>query len=178
MRLLRNLVVGLVALVAVLALAAFALPREVTVARSVTVAAPPAKVFPLVNSLREFTRWSPWAALDPNMKVTFDGAPEGVGARMSWSSEVGQVGTGMEEITESVLDERVAARLQFGGMAPSGAYFDLEPEGEGTLVIWTLVADMGMNPIGRWMGFLAMDRMVGRDFDTGLARLKAKVEGG
>ena len=178
MRLLRNLIIGLVALVAVLAVAAFSLPREVTVARSITVAAPPGVVFPYVNSLREFTRWSPWTAMDPDMKVTHEGAPEGVGARMTWASANGQVGTGTEEITESVLDERVAARIEFGGMGPSAAYFDLEPEGDGTLVTWTLVADMGMNPIGRWMGLLAMDRMVGKDFDTGLARLKTLAEAG
>lgn len=177
MRLLRNLILGLVALVVVLALAAFALPREVTVARSITVAAPPAVVFPYVNSLREFTRWSPWSAMDPNMKVTHEGAVEGVGAKMTWASENGQVGTGTQEITESVQDERVAYRLEFGGMPPSGAYFDLEPAVDGTLVTWTLAADMGMNPIGRWMG-LMMDGFVGKDFATGLARLKTLAEAG
>jgi hypothetical protein len=178
MRLLRNLVAGLVVLVAVLVAVAFALPRAVTVARSATVAAPPAAVFPYVNSLHEFNRWSPWAAKDPNMTVTHEGSPQGVGAKMTWASEVAEVGTGTEEITESVPDERVAARIEFGGMAPSAAYFDLEPSGEGTLVTWTLVADMGMNPVARWMGVLAMDRWVGADFDEGLARLKALAEAG
>ena len=177
MRLLRNLVLGLVGLVVVLAAAAFALPREVTVARSVSIAAPPAKVFPYVNSLQKFTEWSPWAAMDPKMKVTHEGAAEGVGAKMTWVSENGQVGTGVQEITESVPDERVVSQVAFGGMAPAGAYFDLEPEGEGTLVTWTIEMDMGMNPIGRWMG-LTMDGMVGKDFDKGLASLKALAEKG
>lgn len=177
MRLLRNLVLGLVGLVIVLAAVAFALPREVTVARSVTLAAPPAKVFAYVNSLQKFTEWSPWAAMDPQMKYAHSGPLEGVGARMAWTSEMEQVGTGAQEITESVPDERVASRLEFGGMAPSTAYFDLEPDGAGTRLTWTLVADMGMNPIGRWMG-LMMDRFVGKDFDAGLARLKTLAEAG
>ena len=177
MRLLRNLVLGLVGLVIVLALAAFALPREVSVARSVTVAAPPAKVFPYVNSLQKFTEWSPWAALDPKMKVSHEGPTEGVGAKMTWASDVGQVGTGVQEITESVPDERVVSRLVFGGMPPAGAYFDIEPDGEGTLVTWTIEMDMGNNPIGRGMG-LTMDGLVGKDFDAGLAKLKALAEAG
>jgi carbon monoxide dehydrogenase subunit G len=61
-------------------------------------------------------------------------------------------------------------------MAPAGAYFDLEAEGEGTRVTWTVEMDMGNNPVGRWMG-LMMDGMVGKDFDAGLANLKAKAEG-
>ena len=177
MRLLRNLVFGLVALVIVLALAAFALPRKVTVARSISVAAPPAAVFPYVNAPQRFTEWSPWAAKDPEMKVTFEGPAEGVGAKMTWASANSQVGHGTQEITESVPDERVAYRLEFGGLPPSGAYFDLEPAGEGTLVTWTLAADMGMNPVGRWMG-LMMDRFAGKDFEDGLLRLKTLAEKG
>ena len=177
MRLLRNLVLGLVGLVIVLAAAAFALPREVSVARSVSIAAPPAKVFAYVNSLQKLNEWSHWAAMDPAMKVTHEGPTEGVGAKMSWTSDNAQVGTGVQEITESVPDERVVSRLEMGGMAPAGAYFDLEPEGEGTLVTWTIEMDMGMNPIGRWMG-LMMDGMVGKDFDAGLANLKALAEKG
>lgn len=177
MRLLRNLVLGLAGLIVVLAAVAYALPREVSVARSVSVAAPPAKVFAYVNSLRKFTEWSPWAAMDPAMKVTHEGPAEGVGAKMTWASENANVGSGVQEITESVTDERVVNRLEFGGMAPAGAYFDLEPEGEGTLVTWTVEMDMGMNPIGRWMG-LMMDGIVGKDFDSGLANLKALAEKG
>jgi uncharacterized protein YndB with AHSA1/START domain len=177
MRLLRNLVIGLVGLVIVLAAAAFALPREVTVSRSATIAAAPAAVFPYVNSDSKFIEWSPWAAKDPAMKITHEGPVEGVGARMTWVSENDQVGTGTQEITESVPDERVAYRLEFGGMTPAAAYFDMEPAGEGTAITWTLVMDMGSNPVARWMG-LMMDGWVGKDFDTGLANLKAKVEGG
>ena len=95
------------------------------------------------------------------MKVTHEGATEGVGAKMAWASEVGQVGTGTQAITLSVPDERVAYRVGFGGMAPAGAYFDLEPAGDGTLVTWTLAADIGMNPDGRWMGRLMMDGIAG-----------------
>lgn len=177
MRLLRNLVLGLIGLAVVLAAAAYLLPRQVSVARSVSIAAPPEKVFPYVNSLQKFTEWSPWAAKDPGMKVTHEGPAEGVGAKMTWASDNADVGTGTQEITESVPGERVVNRLEFGGMAPAGAYFDLEPEGEGTLVTWTVEMDMGMNPVGRWFG-LMMDGMVGKDFDQGLGNLKALAEKG
>ena len=176
MRMLVKLLGALVVLVLLLAAGAFLLPREVSVARSITVAVPPATLFPQVNSLQNLNTWSPWAAKDPAMKVTYEGPAEGVGAKMSWTSEVAEVGSGTQEIIESTQDERVVSSLVFGNMPPSKAYFDLEADGTGTTITWTLAVDMGMNPVGRWMG-LMMDKWVGVDFDKGLAKLKAKAEG-
>jgi len=154
----------------------FLLPREVTVARSVEIDAPPEAVFPHVNSLKAGTEWSPWLSRDPEVLVGFSGPDEGVGARLDWESEQPDVGIGSQVITASVPNERVETDLDFGQMGTAKAAFVLEPASGGTRVTWDLVADMGSNPVGRWMG-LMMDTWVGGDYETGLANLKALVEG-
>lgn len=176
MRIIGRLLGGLVLLAAILAVAAFALPRDVSITRSIRIEAPPQAVFPLVSNLKTFTTWSPWQAMDPGMTQTFEGPAEGVGARMTWDSA--EVGQGTQEIVAVTPNERVENSLTFSGMAPSTAVFSLEPAGEGTMVYWDLKADMGMNPVARWMGFLLLDRWVGADFETGLAKLKTLAEGG
>ncbi len=176
MRFLKRLLVGLVLLVVILAAVAFVLPREVSITRSARIEATPEAVFPFINNLQAFTTWSPWQAMDPGMKQTFEGPAEGVGAKMAWDSA--EAGRGTQEIVASTPNERVENALVFDGMAPSTAVFSLEPAGEGTMVYWDLKTDMGLNPVARWMGFLFLDGWVGGDFERGLASLKAKVEGG
>jgi hypothetical protein len=114
--------------------------------------------------------------LDPALKVTYEGPEAGVGNVMSWTSDLPEVGSGRQEITLSEPDRRVESALDFGGMGTALASFDLVPEGTGTRLTWGLKADMGMNPIGRYMG-LMMDRWVGADYESGLSRLKGMVEG-
>lgn len=177
MRVLRNILIGLVVLVAALAGAAYLLPRNVIVERSIAIDAPPEDVFPLVNSLKRGTEWSPWLTRDPETKLTFEGPDEGVGARMAWLSEHPQVGSGKQEIVASTPNERVETALDFGAQGPAKAWFTLVPEGDGTLLTWGLDADMGQSPIGRWMG-LAMDSLVGADYEAGLDNIKSLAEGG
>lgn len=177
MRMIRRTFLYIFGLALILGLGAYALPREVTVKRDVVIEAPVEAVFPLVNSLKRMAEWSPWISRDPAIKLVFSGPDEGVGAMMGWSSAMEQVGNGTQEITQSKPDERVATSLVFGKMGPSVAVFDLTTEELGTRVEWSLTSDMGMNPVGRWMG-LMMDRWVGPDFETGLAHLKAQAEKG
>ena len=108
--------------------------------------------------------------------MTFSGPDEGVGAGMAWNSENPQVGTGSQEIVVSVPDERVETALDFGPMGTAKAAFLLEAAGGATRVTWDLEADMGNDPMGRWMG-LMMDRWVGADYEQGLTNLKTLVEG-
>jgi hypothetical protein len=150
------------------------LPRAVHVERSVDVARPPAAVFPLVNSLHGFNQWSPWNGLDPQMKLDYSGPDSGVGAQMQWSGDK-RVGSGRERITESVPDTRVTSDLEFTGQGTAKASFLLAPIDGGTRVVWTLDMDVGSNPIGRYMG-LFMDKMIGPDYERGLASLKALAE--
>lgn len=158
----------------VLVAGAYLMPRTAHVERSVFVARPPSVVYALVNSYRRFDDWSPWAELDPALQRTLSGPAEGVGARYEWSGN-DKVGSGHQEIVESVPDQRVRTALAFGGEGPAEAAFLLAREGQGTRLTWTLDSDMGNNPIGRWVG-LALDKMVGADYERGLARLKTLAE--
>lgn len=154
---------------------AYLLPREVTVVRSVNIEAAPEAVFPHVNSLKATAEWSPWMGRDPEMQTTYSGPDAGVGAKLAWLSEHPNVGNGAQEIIASVANERVETALDFGEMGTAKAEFILAGAGAGTEVTWSLVADMGSNPVGRWMG-LVMDGMVGADYETGLSNLKTLVE--
>ena len=177
MRFLKWLLVVAVALVAIIVGGGFLLPANVHVERSAVVQADAGKIFPYVNSLRRFHEWSPWAERDPNMKLEFSGPEEGVGAKMAWSSEKGDVGSGSQEIVENTPNERVVTALDFGEMGKAKASFQLQPEETGTKVTWALDSELPANPLARWFG-LFLDGMVGPDYENGLKRLKTKVEAG
>lgn len=177
MRIIRNVLIGLAALAGVLAAGAYVLPRHVIVEREIVIDAPPAEVFPLLNSLERGADWSPWLSRDPEADLVYSGPSEGVGATLDWASDDPSVGTGRQEIVESVPDARVASALDFGGSGTALAWFDLEPEEDGTRITWGLNADMGNNPVGRWMG-LMMDGWVGADYERGLENLRTLVESG
>jgi len=176
MRILGRILLVLLAAILILGAAAYLFPREVTVERSIEIAAPPKEVFPHVNSMRRFAEWSPWQDMDPDMQQSFSGPEEGVGNRMEWTSDDPGVGSGSQEITLSIPGKRVETALDFGDMGTARAWHILEPTAAGTEVTWGLVADMGNSPVGRYMG-LMMDRWVGADYERGLTRLKARVEG-
>lgn len=170
-------IIGLVVVLALVFVAGgFLLPREVQVARSIEIDAAPEIVFPHVNSLKATGEWSPWAARDPEMVVNFSGPDEGVGAAMSWTSDEPSVGEGSQKIVVSEVNARVESDLDFGDMGTAKAAVLLDPNGSATNVTWILVADMGNNPVGRWMG-LMMDDWVGADYEIGLSNLKVLVEG-
>lgn len=177
MRIVWKLLRWLVALAVILIAVAYVLPRNVTVERSVTINAAPEAVFPLVNSLQNMSRWSPWLERDPETKLTYDGPVTGVGNRMTWTSDHPQVGNGMQEITLSVENAQVDTAIDFGPMGTAMASITLASEGAGTKATWGFATDLGMNPLARWMG-LMMDRWVGADYERGLDRLKALAEAG
>jgi effector-binding domain-containing protein len=108
------------------------------------------------------------------MKVTMEGPRSGVGAKYSWSGN-DKVGVGTQTITASVENQSVSHDLDFGSMGLAKAQMSLSPESNGTTVTWTLDSDMGVNPIGRYFGLL-MDRMVGKDYERGLGKLKQLAE--
>lgn len=171
-RLLKYLVVIVLALVAV----SYLLPRQVSVARSIEIDASASDVFAHVNGLKAGADWSPWLGRDPEVELVYSGPETGVGSKLEWTSEHPQVGNGKQEIVESVENERVVTALDFGGQGTAMAAFTLiEVEGK-TSVTWDLETDMGMNPVGRYMG-LMMDKWIGGDYEVGLANLKALIEG-
>ena len=160
--------------VIVLVGAAYFLPRDVHVTRSIAIDRPADAVFPFLNSLRRFNEWSPWRDIDPNVTNVFSGAETGVGAHMAWVGN-SKVGSGAQTITESVENARVLVDLTFGDRGVAKASWLLSPAGEGVRVEWTLDSTVGDNPIGRYMG-LFMDRMMGPDYERGVANLKQRVE--
>lgn len=176
MRLIKRIFVTLIVIVAALVAVSYLLPGKAEVSRSITIDAPPAAIFPYVNSMQETEKWSPWLSRDPETKLSYSGPEAGVGNTLSWSSEHPQVGTGSQEIVESVQDQQVNTALDFGPMGSASASFVLQPEGEATQVTWGFTSDLGMNPMSRWMG-LMMDKWVGGDYERGLDNLKALVEG-
>ncbi|MEM6387231.1 MAG: SRPBCC family protein [Pseudomonadota bacterium] len=176
MRILKWLL-GIVALLAIVFVGiGMLLPRDVTVARSIEIDAPPEDVFPYVNSLKATQEWSPWLERDPNVALTYNDIETGVGAAMEWASDESTVGNGKQEITASTENQSVTTALDFGDMGLAEARFLLEPSAGKTIVTWTLDTDMGAGPMGRWMG-LMMDGWVGGDYEAGLANLKSLVEG-
>ncbi len=171
---LKKLLGALLVVVIVLIGVAYMLPRDVHVQRTIVIDRPAAAVFPMVNSLRRFNDWSPWKALDPNVKITFSGPDSGVGAAMSWAGN-SKVGRGNQIITDSVPDKRVNTDIDFGDMGGGKAAWVLAADGSATEVVWSLDVDLGNSPMGRYMG-LFMDKAVGPDYERGLKQLKALAE--
>lgn len=170
----KKIVLVLAGIIIALALIGFLLPRAVRLERSIVIERSPSMVYATVNSFVLFPQWSPWQHLDPNMTQTTQGPREGVGAKLVWSGN-DKIGSGTQLITASTANESVVSDLTFGGMGASTSALRLTKTGTATTVRWTLDADMGFGPIGRYFG-LIMDKAVGTDFDNGLKNLKALVE--
>lgn len=151
----------------------FLLPAQAVVTRSIEIAAPPEKVFAIVGDLRRVNEYSPWAELDPNMKVTHEGPETGVGQKMSWTSDNADVGNGTQTVIAYEPPRHVASELDFG-MIRALATWDLAPSGAGTTATWGFKADLDGIP-AKWFG-LMFDRWIGGDYEKGLARLKAAAE--
>jgi hypothetical protein len=163
-------------IVVILAVAATR-PAVIRVSRSATMRAPAERIFPLLDDFRAWAKWSPWEKMDPNMQRTHGGAASGVGATYAWSGNK-KVGQGSMEILESAPPLRLKLKLDF--LKPFEGHniteFSLAPTGSDTTVTWEM---HGPNPfMMRVMGlFMNMDAMIGRDFEAGLANLRAQVEG-
>lgn len=166
-------------IVVVLVLAAMK-PDTFSLRRSLAINAPPERIFPLINEFRNWTQWSPWEKLDPNLKRDYSGAPAGVGSVYAWDGDK-KVGQGRMEIVEAAAPGKVALKLDF--VRPFEAHndvtFTLEPAGSATNVTTNVTWAMtGPTPFMAkiFHVFVNMDRMVGGDFENGLASMKAAAE--
>jgi uncharacterized protein YndB with AHSA1/START domain len=146
-----------------------------TVERSATIAAEPQRAFDLVANFREWRRWSPWEDVDPNLERRYSGADAGVGAVYEWSGNK-KAGQGRMEIVEAEAPGRIVIALDFLKPFKSSntTRFTFTPAGDGTRVLWSMT---GPRPLMmRLLGFLFNpEKMVGPDFEKGLARLGAAV---
>ena len=151
-------------------------PDNFRVQRTAVIKASAQKIFPLINDLHLFNNWNPFEKKDPGVKGSYSGAASGVGAAYAWDGR--KVGAGRMEITASQAPSRVTMQLDFikPFKAQNTAEFTLQPQGDNlTIVTWAM---HGPSPfISKLMGVVMnMDRMIGNDFEAGLANLKALTE--
>jgi uncharacterized protein YndB with AHSA1/START domain len=170
----KRILIGVIALLLLFAAVGLALPSHFRVERSVTIAAPADKVYALIAAPCEWKRWTVWNQRDPDMHIQYAGPEAGAGARWSWRSPT--EGNGDMEFTEAQPGRQLAYRLSFPdfGMQSKGL-LRIEPQSSGVRVSWSNEGEMGASPVNRWFG-LFMDRLVGPDFEAGLANLKRLAE--
>ena len=149
---------------------------EFRVTRSVAIATTPDAVFPNVNELKKWAAWNPWEKIDPAMKLTYEGPASGVGASYSWVGN-SKVGEGRMTITESRPYELIRFKLEFlkPFAATNTAEFTLKQEVHQTVVTWSMSGRK--NFFSKAIGLvMSMDRMIGGQFEKGLADLKSVAE--
>jgi hypothetical protein len=147
-----------------------------SVERTITVKAPPSRVHELIDDFHHWTSWSPWEDLDPALERTYSGPDQGVGAYYAWVGNK-KAGAGSMEITGSRPEEIVIALAFLKPFkSTSTILFELVPAGDATDVTWRMTGEQTglMAVFGR---FMKMDKLVGPDFEKGLARLKTAAEG-
>jgi hypothetical protein len=170
-------IIGVVVVVAIAGILLYAAtkPDSFRVQRVALIKVPSDKVFPLINDLKAWTAWSPYEKKDPAMKRTYGAVTAGKGATYAWEGDK-NVGQGSMEMIES-SPQKIVIKLDF--LKPFEAHnigeFILEPKGDSTSVTWAIY---GPSPyMSKVVGtFMNMDDMIGRDFDKGLADLKAAAE--
>jgi hypothetical protein len=173
----KKILIGLVLIVVVFVIVVAMQPSEFHVSRSAKMAAPPAEVFAQVNDFHKWEAWSPWEKKDPNMKRTFSDPAAGKDAKYGWSGN-SDVGEGAMTILESRPNELIKIKLDF--IKPmedtSTVEFAFKPEGEQTEVTWSMYGKSGGFIQKAFCLFMNMDKMVGGDFEKGLASIKTIVE--
>jgi uncharacterized protein YndB with AHSA1/START domain len=169
------LAVLVVGIVGVLAYAATK-PDVFRVERSATIKAPPERIFAMITDLRGWRAWSPYEKRDPEMTRNYSGADKGKGSTYAWDGNR-NVGAGRMEIADVTPPSKVVINLEFlrPFKANNTAEFLMRPTTDGTTVTWAMFGPSLF--VGKVMGiFIDMDRMIGKDFEDGLANLKAVAE--
>ena len=173
---LKTIAIIVVVLIAAVLIYAATRPDNFRVQRSLDIKAPPERIFALINDLHAWATWSPYEKKDPAMKRTHSGAPGGKGAIYEWDGDK-NVGKGRMEITDTTPSSKIVIKLDF--FSPfeghNTAEFTMVGSGEATNVTWAMYGPAAF--ITKLMGlFFNMDKMIGDDFATGLANLKAVAE--
>jgi hypothetical protein len=173
---LKIILLSLLAIVVIFVIVVAMQPEDFKVTRSATIAAPAATVFAQVNDFHKWEAWSPWAKIDPNSKATYSGPESGPGASFAWAGN-NEVGEGRMTIKESQPNDRILVDLQFikPFAANNLAEFTFKPQGDQTQVTWTM---SGKNNFmfKAFSLFMNCDKMVGPQFEKGLASMKAIAE--
>ncbi|MEV6428599.1 SRPBCC family protein [Nocardia sp. NPDC051463] len=148
---------------------------EFEVVRQAVITAEPSRIHGLIDDFHEWTKWSPWEDIDPQLQRSYTGSDAGVGAKYAWDGNR-KAGRGAMEITSSD-DHEIGIRLAFEKpfKAVNRTTFELSPVNGGTEVVWRMTGQRQglMGLIGK---VFPIDNMIGKDFEKGLGRLKAVAE--
>lgn len=172
----KTIAIVIAVLIAGVLILAATKPDTFRVQRQANIKAPPDKIFAFINDFNRWSRWSPWENRDPALKRTYGTATAGKGAVYAWEGNK-EVGQGRMEIIDSSPASKVTIKLDF--IKPFEAHnmvdFTLEPTGDATQVTWAMAGETPF--LGKIIHvFVDMDSMVGKDFEAGLANLKAAAE--
>jgi hypothetical protein len=172
----KKIAIGVVVLILIVLGLAAMQPDSFRVQRAIAIKAPPEKIMPLISDFHNWPQWSPWEKLDPSMNRHYSGATRDVGAVYAWDGNK-DVGSGRMEITSVTPPTKVGINLVF--LQPFESHcvtdFTLDGKGETTTVTWTMSGPS--NFMTKVMGlFASMDSMIGKDFEAGLASMKAAAE--
>lgn len=175
MKILKKLLYVFLGLLAVFFIITLFLPKHAHIERSTTIDAPTGVVFNEVNDLKQWKSWSPWLSMDPDMSLEYGSTTSGKGASYSWESQDPNVGTGKMTISESTPNSFIKTVMNFAPDMEDEMYATLkfsEDNGK-TKVVWDFDGDF--KGMGKWFGIM-MDKMLGPQYEAGLASLKAHAE--
>ena len=170
------ILIGVVAIIVILLIVIAIQPADFRYARSATINAPAAVIFPHVNDFKKMDVWSPWLKFDPNVKIVHEGPPSGIGAIESWDGNK-NVGAGRMTVIESRPNELIRLKLEFFRpfAATNTGEFTFEPESNRTHVTWAMTGRR--NFMTKAMGLVMnFDKMIGGNFEKGLAELEKIAE--
>jgi hypothetical protein len=151
-------------------------PSEFRVVRGATISATPPAVFAQVNDFHKWEAWNPWGKIDPAMKQSYEGAAAGSGAIYTWVGN-NKVGEGHMTLTESRPSDLIRIKLEFFKpfAGTNIAEFTFKPAGNQTAVTWSMTGKNNFMAKAIHL-FMNMDKMIGGQFETGLAQMKSIVE--
>ncbi len=173
MKALKIILIILVSLFALFVIVGLLLPSKISMERKITINAPPAVVYDLLNDLHNFKAWSPFASMDTTMLITYTGE-KGAGATYRWTSK-GETGNGLMTITESVPNKLIRCQLDFEKEGTSFADWKIGDENGKTTLTWSFETNLGGSPFKKYFG-LFMGSMLGPEYEKGLKSFKELAE--
>lgn len=174
---LKKILIGLVAIIAIALVTAKFLPTEFGYEDSVEISATPAQVWQHTNSIRSMDTWSPWVAMDPESKITFEGEDGALMSKGCWDSKLEDVGKGCQWITDMEVNKHMGTEMLFvrPNPGPADAYVDLEETESGTKVTWGFKSEIPW-PWNLMILTMDMKSKMGKPWSDGLNNLKTLSE--
>jgi uncharacterized protein YndB with AHSA1/START domain len=174
---LKKIFIGLLAIVAIIAVIGLLLPKEVPYEGSIEIDATPEQVWQFTNTLENMDKWSPWTVKDPNIKQEFTGTAGEVGSENCWDSQHEEVGKGCQKITAVEANKKMSTSMAFERPFKStgSASVELTPTENGTSVTWAMVGDFPF-PMSLMTPFMDMEANMSEEWNAGLNKLKELTE--